>query len=206
LERWSVKTLFRLVLSLEHSNALTFFYSKKVTVKIGIVSDTHGNIENLEKAVEWMIKKHKISALYHLGDDYDDITRVPDLFLEVSRIPGLYDDRYKNGSLPAKNFEMVLGVSILLVHSLEKDATKEDIQRSDIVLYGHSHKAELKIVDGRLLMNPGHLKGPLDKNMPPSFGMITIADRNVSAAIFDLNFKQLRAMELVRSESGLYKT
>jgi uncharacterized protein len=175
-------------------------------MKIGIVSDTHGNIENLEKVIEWMVRKHKISALYHLGDDYDDITKVPDLFLEVSQVPGLYDDRYKNGSLPAKNFEMVLGVSILLVHFLDKDATKEDLQRSDIILHGHTHREEIKMVDGRLFLNPGHLKGPLDKNMPPSFGMLTIADRNVSAATFDINFKQLHAVELIRSESGLYKT
>ena len=175
-------------------------------MKIGIVSDTHGNIENLEKAVEWMTRKQKITALYHLGDDFDDITRVPDLFLEVSQVPGIYDDRYKNRSLPAKLQEMVLGLSILLVHSYEKDITKEDLQHTDIVLYGHTHREELRLADGILYMNPGHLKGPLDKNMPPSFGMLTIGDQNVSAAIYDLNFKQLRAMELIRSESGLYKT
>jgi uncharacterized protein len=175
-------------------------------MKIGIVSDTHGNIENLEKAIEWMVKKHKITALYHLGDDIDDVARVPDLFLEIAQVPGIYDDRYKNGSLPAKLFERVLGLTILLVHSYEKDVEKVDVQRSDIILYGHTHKEELKLADGRVFMNPGHLKGPLDKNMPPSFGMLTIGDRNVSAAIYDLNFRQLRAIEAIRSESGLYKT
>lgn len=175
-------------------------------MKIGVVSDTHGNIANLEKAVEWMERKQKISVLYHLGDDYDDVAVLGEHALEIVQIPGIYDQRYKDGSLPAKSFEMVQGITILLVHSRDKDMTKEDAARSDIVLCGHTHKEELKLDDGRLLMNPGHLKGPLDKNMPPTFGILSIVDRNVSAAIYDLQFKLVRSMELIRAESGLYRT
>jgi putative phosphoesterase len=174
-------------------------------MKIGIISDTHGNIENLEKAVEWL-KKQKTNILYHLGDDYNDMARLSDCYLEVAQVPGIYDDRYKNKSLPAKLHETVLGLNILLVHVLEKDATKDDIMRSDIILHGHTHKEELRLDNGRLYLNPGHIKGPLDKNMPPSFGMLSIADKTISAAIYGLDFKPIRTMELARSESGLYKT
>jgi hypothetical protein len=174
-------------------------------MKIGVVSDTHRNCEYLEQAVEWMVRKHKISTLYHLGDDYDDAKVVGEHYLEIVQVPGIYDERYKNGSLPATEFQTVLGYTIALVHHLEKDLGSDDISRSDIILYGHTHREEIKLDNGRLYMNPGHLKGPLDKNQPPSFGLLTIADRNVSAAIFDLKFKQIRNMELMRSESGLYK-
>jgi len=54
-------------------------------------------------------------------------------------------------------------------------------------------------------MNPGHLKGPLDKNLPPTFGMITILDNEVTAAIYNMNFKPVQTLELIRSESGLYR-
>ena len=175
-------------------------------MKIGIVSDTHRNKEYLEKAVEWMISKQKITALYHLGDDFDDLLDMGDLYLDVVQIPAIYDERYKNGTLPATLSESVLGLSILLVHSLEKDATKDDIRRSDIILYGHTHHEELRLDDGKLYCNPGHMKGPLDKNRPPTFAMITIVDRNVTAIIFDMQFKPVHNMELIRSESGLYKT
>lgn len=174
-------------------------------MKIGIVSDTHGNYELLETAVDWLIRKHKISMLYHLGDDYDDVRYLGDRFLEIVQVPGIYDERYKNGSLPAKSFETVLGLSILLAHSYEKNVTKEDVQRSDIIIYGHTHREELKLADGKLFINPGHLKGPLDKNMPPTFALLTVQDRNASAAIYGMNFKPVRAIELMRSETGLYK-
>jgi putative phosphoesterase len=175
-------------------------------MKIGIVSDTHGNTGLLGTAVDWMVRKHKISMLYHLGDEYDDILELEDRYLEIVQVPGIYDGRYKDGSLPEKSFETVLGLTILLAHSYEKDVTRDDVQRSDIILYGHTHREELRLVDGKLFMNPGHLKGALDKNMPPTFGMLTIQDRNAAAAIYGLNFKLVRSMELMRSESGLYKT
>jgi putative phosphoesterase len=174
-------------------------------MKIGIVSDTHRNKEYLETVVDWLISKQKIAALYHLGDDFDDVADLGDRFLEIVQVPGIYDERYRNGSLPAKLFETILGLTVMLVHSFEKDVDDEDIMKSDIILYGHTHHEEIRLEDGRLYMNPGHLKGPLDKNMPPTFGLINIMDREVTASIYNLNFKPVRTIEVVRSESGLYK-
>ncbi|HLV32941.1 MAG TPA: metallophosphoesterase family protein [Chitinispirillaceae bacterium] len=174
-------------------------------MKIGIVSDTHRNKAYLNDTVEWLVNRQKIAALYHLGDDYDDVVDLAGYYLELVQVPGIYDERYRKGTLPAKIFESVLGVTILLVHSLEKDVTKEDVLRSDIILYGHTHKEELRLDDGRLYMNPGHLKGPMEKNMPPTFGLLTIVDREITATIYDLKFKTVQSIELIRSESGLYK-
>lgn len=175
-------------------------------MKIGVISDTHGNTELLESAVEWLARKQKIAMLYHLGDDYNDVHVLEDRYLEIIQVPGIYDERYKNGSLQAKSFEAVLGLNVLLVHSYEKDVTTEDVQRSDIIIYGHTHREELRLLDGKLYMNPGHLKGALDKNMPPTFGLLTLADRSVSAAIYGMNFRLVRTIECMRSESGLFKT
>ncbi|MBN1128460.1 MAG: metallophosphoesterase family protein [Chitinispirillaceae bacterium] len=175
-------------------------------MKIGIISDTHRNVDLIEKAVDWLIKKQKITMLYHLGDDYDDVSVLQEKYLETVQVPGIYDERYKNGSLPSLLTEMVCGLTVTLVHSLEKDLTRENIERSDIILFGHTHRAELKLDNGRLYMNPGHLKGPLDKNMPPSFGALSIEDKGIHAAIFDMKGKAMHSMELVRSGSGLYKT
>ena len=43
-------------------------------MKIGVVSDTHRNMSFLEKVVEWMSQRQKISVFYHLGDDYNDVS------------------------------------------------------------------------------------------------------------------------------------
>lgn len=174
-------------------------------MKIGVISDTHRNIEYLTKAYEWLSHKHKIAALYHLGDDYEDVICLKDEFIEVAQVPGTYHPKYIDGSLPKKIVESVLGVRILLVHSIDKDLTSSDRSGADIILHGHTHHAEIKLEDGLLYLNPGHCKGPLDKNLPPSFGLLDIQDRSISATVFSMEFKIVKTMELMRSESGLYK-
>jgi putative phosphoesterase len=181
-------------------------FPEECHMKIGVVSDTHRNIELIDQAADWLIRKQKITMLYHLGDDYDDVSVLQERYLEIAQVPGMYDERYRNGTLPALLSERVCGLSITLVHCLEKDLTRENANRSDIILYGHTHRAEIKLDNGRLYMNPGHLKGPLDKNMPPSFGFLSVNEESIAAAIFDMNGKVLHTMNLARSGSGLYKT
>jgi len=174
-------------------------------MKIGIISDTHRNMDLIEQVVEWMTHRQRIQVLYHLGDDYNDVAELGDRFSELLQVPGLYDERYRTGETPAKLFESVYGISLLLVHSLEKDVNNDDIRRSDIILHGHTHRQELRLDDGKLFFNPGHLKGALDKNMEPTFGILTIEDRDVGAAIYNLKFNEVQHLECIRSESGLYR-
>ncbi len=174
-------------------------------MKIGIVSDTHRNIEYLRTVTDYLVNRQKVVALYHLGDDYDDVKELGEQYLEIVQVPGIYDTRYKSGKLAAKDFETIQGLNVLLVHSFEKDVLGDDIVRSDIILYGHTHHYEMRLEDGRLYMNPGHLKGPMEKNMPPTFGLLTIMDREVIATIYSIQFKPVQTLELLRSEGGLYK-
>ena len=175
-------------------------------MRIGIVSDTHRNKEYLDEAVDFLISRYKIVSLYHLGDDYDDVSDLADRYLHLVQVPGVYDERYRTGLLSPKATEIVLGLQILLVHSIDKDLDNDDIVRSDIILHGHTHKEELRVVDGKLYINPGHLKAPVDKNMAPSFGLLTIMDREVKASIFTLDKKEINSITLIRSENGLYKS
>jgi putative phosphoesterase len=174
-------------------------------MKIGVVSDTHRNKEYLEDVVGWLGDRHRIVSLYHLGDDYEDVLGLADEGIEVVQVPGIYHTKYRDGSLQPKVLESVLGVRILLVHSLEKDISAEDRTVTDIILYGHTHRPELKLEDGLLLMNPGHLKAPKDKNIDPSFGMLDIGNKEVTATIFDLKFKEIQSMHMIRSETGLFR-
>ncbi|HMD67730.1 MAG TPA: metallophosphoesterase family protein [Chitinivibrionales bacterium] len=174
-------------------------------MKIGVVSDTHRNIEYLVEAADWLCSRQKIAMLYHLGDDYDDVKALADKYIDIVQVPGIYDERYADGSLPKKIVENVLGVRIMLVHSMEKDVTPKDKMTVDIILHGHTHHSGLTVEDGLLCMNPGHLKGPKDKNFPPTFGLLDIQDKNIHAAIFGLDFKQVSSMEVFRSENRLYK-
>lgn len=174
-------------------------------MKIGVVSDTHRNVEYLGEVTDWLITRQKIALLYHLGDDYDDVKCLAEKYIDIVQVPGIYDERYTNGSLPKTSVENVLGLRVLLVHSLEKEVTKDDRLMSDIILHGHTHKYEITLTDGLLCMNPGHLKGPKDKNYPPTFGLLDIQDKTLTAKIFSLDFKTVLSMELLRSENRLYK-
>jgi putative phosphoesterase len=174
-------------------------------MKIGIVSDTHRNVEYLSDAADWLIARQKIAVLYHLGDDYDDVKCLAEKYVDIVQVPGIYDERYTNGSLSKTMVENVLGLRILLVHALDKDVTKDDKLMSDIILHGHTHKHEIVLSDGLLCLNPGHLKGPKDKNFPPTFGLLDIQDKTLSAKIFGMDYKQVASMELLRAENRLYK-
>src|SRR4030042_5503539 len=90
-------------------------------MRIGIVSDTHRNKGSLEEVVDWLITQQRIVSLYHLGDDYEDVSGLFDRGIDIVQIPGIYHEGYRNGSLKAKQIEHVLGLRILLVHSLEKE-------------------------------------------------------------------------------------
>jgi hypothetical protein len=174
-------------------------------MRIGIVSDTHRNSQSLERVVDWMMAKMHIVSLYHLGDDYDDVAGLAETGLEVVQVPGVYHKGYLDGSVPAKAHESVLGLQILLVHSFEKDGTDEDRRVNDIILHGHTHRAELELEDGLFMMNPGHLKSHKDKNMEPTFGLLDIQDRTVRACLFDTQYQEIESMDMIRTESGLYR-
>ena len=174
-------------------------------MKIGVVSDTHRNKKYLEEVTGWLTKRQRIATLYHLGDDYEDVVDLADQGFEIIQVPGIYDPKYKDSILARKQIDNILGLRILLVHFPEKDVTEDDRTVSDIILYGHTHKAELKLEDGLLLMNPGHLKAELDKQFKPSFGLLDVQNETVSAKIFNLDFKEIMGVDLVRAESGLYR-
>lgn len=175
-------------------------------MRIGVVSDTHRNKDLLDSVADWLISHQRIVTLYHLGDDYEDVADLKDRGIDIIQVPGIYHSAYRDGTMPAKHCEDVLGLRILLVHSLEKDVTRDDRAVSDIILFGHTHKHEIYIKDGLLFMNPGHLKAEIDKHAPASFGMLDIQEHTVSAKIFSMEFKSIEEIDLVRSESGLYRT
>ncbi len=175
-------------------------------MRVGIVSDTHRNREYLNRVADWLVLRQNVNLLYHLGDDYEDVVDLVHKDTEIVQVPGTYHPKYLDGTLKPKQIENILGLRIMLVHSYEKDVTYADRRVVDVILYGHTHKAEIKLDDGLLLMNPGHLKSHIDKQLKPSFGILDVQDKSVSAKIFGMDFKEVKGVNLIRSESGLYRS
>jgi len=145
-------------------------------MKIAIISDTHDNVPNLEKALSWM-KKNKIEEIIHCGDlcapgilknvlapqfsgpihmvfgNVEDKDLLPEIVKEFKHVKH-YGDVGK--------FE-IDGHIIGCVHFPEEAKKMAKTGEYDLVFYGHTHKPwEEKIRNARVV-NPGTLAGLFQK-------------------------------------------
>ncbi len=163
---------------------------------IGVVSDTHDDVENTEKAVA-EFKENKVDLIVHLGDYISPPTLK---LFEGLKVVGVFgnNDGYKEGLIKifsqiggeikgdfgvieADNLKMALfhGESSEVPHALAKSGDY------DVVFYGHSHKFEESVYGDTLLLNPGSCHRSFTEDKYPTAG------------IFDTSNKQFRAIELV---------
>ena len=146
-------------------------------MKILIVSDTHGRLENLERVIE-MTKP--IDALIHLGDvegQEDYIRRlVPCAAYMVSGNNDFF-------SMLPRELEFDLGKYKVLIthgHYYYVSLNTEELRRQarsrgkDIVMFGHTHKPYLDTEDGITILNPGSLSYPRQEGRRPSYMIMTI--------------------------------
>lgn len=132
-------------------------------MKIGIISDTHDNLEKLKKAVV-LFNSRKVELVLHAGDYIAPFTiqflnRLHCQYLgvfgnndgEKAGLKKKSSGRIKKGPIKLKKG----GKSIALVHDL-KDLKSKDF---DVIIFGHSHKKELKKEAKSLIINPGECGG-----------------------------------------------
>jgi len=164
-------------------------------VKIGVMSDSHGNIEYVRKAAEYIMEA-EVDYIIHLGDDYYDARILDNLPVNVIKVPGVYEALYQDASVPNRLVEDIAGLRVLITHT--KDSHRNDLphdkmpeeyiasRKVDIVLFGHSHSFGAKLEGGILMVNPGHLKTK-DKRGEATFVLLDI-NKDVTVTI--LNMKQ----------------
>ena len=155
-------------------------------MKILVCSDSHGNLDNLVRAVE----REAPDRIYHLGDGWRDAQRphaqFPDIPLE--QVPGNCDWSVQS---PAELLLTVRGKRILLCHghtygvkqSLLNAGYAAEEQDLDLFLFGHTHKP---LVDRRgktWFFNPGSIGDPLR----PSYGVVTLDGDRLDARTVLLN-------------------
>ena len=165
-------------------------------MKIGVVSDSHGQRENLRHAVKDM-HEAGVEVIAHLGDDYDDVTSLS--FHEgmtIIQVPGVFSTYYQDPGIPNRIIEEWEGVRVLLSHTPvahendlptdldpEAVATRGDIR---VVLSGHSHIPEVKEKGAVIWVNPGHLKDDDKKGYPPTYALMEIAGTEIRVRILEL--------------------
>lgn len=142
-------------------------------MRIAIVSDTHDNLTNFKKAIDW-INKEKIKKIIHCGDIFKTETIKEilknfkgEIYLifssadaSFSKIP---EDSFKNlskvkicsdfGELKINNKK------ISFCHFPEIAQKLSNQQKYHLVFYGHTHKPWEEKIGKTKVINPGNLAG-----------------------------------------------
>jgi putative phosphoesterase len=165
-----------------------------IQMKIGIISDTHDQIDRIKKAIA-IFKKEKVVLVYHLGDFCSPFTLYfyKDLPCSVKAVFGNNDgDISRLSSVKPGNMEFFDSFytdeqnskKIAVTHGVNENmvAALFESGKYDIILRGHTHVAEIKKSDKTILINPGSLVGPIDNFRNCTKPSIAIYDFEKDAA------------------------
>ena len=145
-------------------------------MSILVVSDTHGNHENLDIALERVMP----DKIYHAGDAQGGeiyIEAVCDCPLEIVR--GNCDF---GSDLPTEVVFSLGNHVVLLTHGhlygagfgLEGLAEEARAKGADVVIYGHTHCPQIVYEDDITIVNPGSIALPRQDGRKPSYLVIDV--------------------------------
>lgn len=130
-------------------------------MKILVLSDSHSGLRFMRECV----RRIRPDCVIHLGDYYEDGQTLAEEnpHLIFYQVPGNCD-RYR---CPVGAREILIqtigGVRIYMTHGHRHNVKMYDLRlladayeaEADIVLYGHTHTADLRLEEGMWVMNPG---------------------------------------------------
>lgn len=140
--------------------------------RIGVISDTHGLLRE-----EVLVYLKTCDYIFHGGD-----INKPEIINELQSIAPLYVVRGNNDKgiwaekLPHELHEVIEGLNIYMVHN-QKEMSSE-LGDAKLVIYGHSHRYELKKCEGRLFLNPGSC-GKRRFSLPLTMAIVTVTGGNI---------------------------
>lgn len=162
-------------------------------MRIGLISDSHGNIQYVKKVGQYLKQIARVDLIVHLGDECDDVDVIRDLGIEIIKIPGIFSSCYQNPEVPNRVIKEIEGIKVLMTHSTEahpNDLPEDKDPRQIIkeegikaVLYGHTHAPKIENKGGILWINPGHLRESDKKGNPASFAIVDIIQGKIDAKI-----------------------
>jgi len=164
-------------------------------MKIGIISDTHDNLPRIKKAVE-IFNREKVELVLHAGDFVSPFT-----FLEFKNIncplKGVFgnndgdklylQEKFKViGELyPAPYIVKINNKNVIMLHKEKLIDALAESQKYDVIIYGHTHRTDLRKIGKTLIINPGECGGWLTGK-----STIALLDlETLEAKIIDLAYK-----------------
>jgi putative phosphoesterase len=139
-----------------------------MSYKIGVISDTH-NLLRKE------VKEHlaECDKIFHAGD----ISK-PSVIEELNQIAPTYvvrgnADKEWAEDIPETREITDIGIKVLMIHN--KKQINVDLTPFNLVIFGHSHKYEEKMIEGKTLLNPGSC-GPRRFHQPITMAMLYVEE------------------------------
>jgi putative phosphoesterase len=172
---------------------------------MGIFGDSHDHMENIEKAVE-KFNRERIDLAIHTGD-YISPFVIPAIAKLASPIIGVYGNNDGDqAALHARCSEFPEvringyytqiahdGLKIALIHGHDAALLQDLIVSGyyDLVVHGHTHRADLYRKGRTLVLNPGELCGYLTSK--------------ATVAFFDTLSREAWVEELENTEKNTYR-
>jgi putative phosphoesterase len=156
-------------------------------MKIGIISDSHGDNSAVEMAVKHMTG---VDAIIHLGDYARDSKYIKKLYPGQLYVVSGNCDFFTDADTPSELVLEMEGKRFLVTHGHKyrvKDGLNTLYYRGleldvDIVLFGHTHSSQIVRVEGMVLLNPGSVSRPRNTKRP-TYGIIEISKGNINPEI-----------------------
>lgn len=136
-------------------------------MRVGIISDTHDNIEAVEQAIE-TFQQERVETVLHCGDFIAPLI-IP--YLEGFSVHGVLGNNdgevtglreafneLEDGQLHGRVATLSLdGYDIAAVHGEEMPVVNALVNSGsyDYVFYGHYHTRDHRLEDGTVVVNPG---------------------------------------------------
>lgn len=145
-------------------------------MRILVVSDTHGDLRTLMKAIN---AQPSAEVIIHCGDGDEQVQYLKDT-IKDKMIVGVRGNCDWCSSLPSKEILSVCGKRIFITHGhlynakvgLYNIMCAAREEKADILLFGHTHNAMTYYEDALYVMNPGSCSGYM-----ASYGYIDITDK-----------------------------
>jgi putative phosphoesterase len=148
---------------------------------IGIISDTHGLLRP-----EALVALQGSDRIIHAGDigDSEILDRLSEV-APVTAVRGNVDRESWARNIPETSILEIDGISIYILHILERLDLKPEAAGISAVIYGHSHVPKQETKDGVLYFNPGSA-GPRRFQLPVTLGKLVIDAGKIRNEIIQL--------------------
>lgn len=157
-------------------------------MKVLVISDTHGKIDNARFVLEQVIPAG-IKTVLHCGDYISDARLIQKFYPDID-VYGVYGNCDVGFGGEYSKVITLEDVSIYMSHGHKYGVKWEDYDEviidamaydAQVAVCGHSHRAYLSEEQGVVVMNPGSLTLPRDSQYP-SYGILELEQGNVIGA------------------------